>query len=411
MDDKHKLWELHQQHYKLMGAGCDPRFIFCCIPCICERLNCTVDQATQITKDPLAKSAKSRNEAFKEAQLRVNEGVVFIKSTEDTDPNDQKYDDQGRLIINVASAQEGKRRKIKMIRETSQSMRTFFSPIVRIIALKLVDEKGFQATPEEYMEVLKNGDSSASHQRLLGKTEDMLTAAMGNWRAFAAKCTNEFGELDASMQTRFCNAADYDDEWFRQFVPKAGASDRFRTYYICRGGGKKPCNTIILAKHWSRMKDDPTASGQRWYCQYCCTKYATGFGLVIELVMNDEPRYCRATLPPQGAQDIKLLAVEVKMAKAKKTYNTPMELYNLIPDAIPLGVDQDLVKVTRSICRPYPFIEGHYQLQGMELDDLPIWNFMDIFNFAEAAIEKVPPKLAKRLGMLEDGSCTNTNVQ
>ena len=105
------------------------------------------------------------------------------------------------------------------------------------------------------------------------------------------------------------------------------------------------------------------------------------------------------------------MAVELKMAKQKKAYNTPLELYNLIPDAIPLGVGQELVEVTRSICKPYTFIKGHYQFQGMELDDLPIWNFMEIFNFAAAAIEKVPPKLAKRLGMLEDGSCTNTNVQ
>ena len=70
-----------------------------------------------------------------------------------------------------------------------------------------------------------------------------------------------------------------------------------------------------------------------------------------------------------------------------------------------------MVKRTRSICKPYPFIEGHYGLDGIALDDIPIWNFMEIFNFAQAAIENVPPKLAKRLGMLEDGSCTNTNVQ
>ena len=105
------------------------------------------------------------------------------------------------------------------------------------------------------------------------------------------------------------------------------------------------------------------------------------------------------------------MAVELKMAKQKKTYNTPLELYNLIPDAIPLDVGQKLVEVTRSICKPYPFIKGHYQYQGMELDDLPIVNFMEIFNFAETAIDNVPKKLARRLGMLEDGSCTNTNVQ
>jgi hypothetical protein len=168
---------------------------------------------------------------------------------------------------------------------------------------------------------------------------------------------------------------------------------------------------VILAKHWSRMKDDPTSSGQRWYCQYCCTKYTTSFGLRIELVMQGEPRYARATLPPQGAQDVKLMAVEMKMAKEKKTYNTPMELYNLIPDAIPLGSGQTLVKLTRSICKPYQLIEGHYHFDGMVLDDIPIWDFMAIFNFAEGAIDQVPPKLAKRLGMLEDGSCTNTNVQ
>jgi hypothetical protein len=140
MNDKNKLAELHEQHYRIMGAGCDPRYIFCCIPCICERLNCTVDQATQITKDPLAKSAKARNESFKEAQRRVNEGVVFVKAAPGTEQYVNKHDEQGRLIINVASNQEGKRRKMVMVREESQSMRTFFLPIARTIALKLCDE-------------------------------------------------------------------------------------------------------------------------------------------------------------------------------------------------------------------------------------------------------------------------------
>ena len=143
----------------------------------------------------------------------------------------------------MASDKEGKRRKMEMIWEENQSMRTLFMPIARLIALKLGDELKFQEALEEYMQVLQSGDSSAPHQRMLNKTEDMLSAAMGNWRAFAAKCTDECRQLDVALQTRYANVADYEDEWFRNFIPKAGADDSFRTYYVCKAGGDKPCNT------------------------------------------------------------------------------------------------------------------------------------------------------------------------
>ena len=83
--------------------------------------------------------------------------------------------------------------------------------------------------------------------------EDALQRAAHTQIAFADK---------GLEKQRFVNAADYSDEW----------AEGFRAWYICRanqGEGWGSFNTFISSKHWDRFRDDPMATGQRWYCGNC----------------------------------------------------------------------------------------------------------------------------------------------
>eukprot|EP00974_Lingulodinium_polyedra_P119752 11172352-Lingulodinium_polyedra.AAC.1 len=60
-------------------------------------------------------------------------------------------------------------------------------------------------------------------------------------------------------------------------------------FYVCLGktgpDWEDPrCKTAIAsAAIWDRLRDDPLAVGQRWYCKRCPTRYKTSFGIVVEL--------------------------------------------------------------------------------------------------------------------------------
>ena len=81
----------------------------------------------------------------------------------------------------------------------------------------------------------------------------------------------------------------------------------------------------------------------------------------------------------------------------------------LHPRCDPSGKGVELKERTHSSHKPYGPLEGHFYFAGGKLADIPLWNFMNLFNFAEDAV--VPNKLAARLGLQPDGSVRNTNVQ
>ena len=128
------------------------------------------------------------------------------------------------------------------------------------------------------------------------------------------------------------NAADYSDRWFKH-TTDAGVNVEFNAYYVCRSGpAAAPCNTVIESICWDRLKDDPEATGQRWYCKCCLTRYRVVFGMLLEIIMDKSAMYCKSELPPKHIQDAKMMKIEEDF----KPYSTPKELLEALPTISPL---------------------------------------------------------------------------
>ncbi len=111
------------------------------------------------------------------------------------------------------------------------------------------------------------------------------------------------------------NAADYSDRWFKD------GKREFRVYYICTAGGTEyPCNTVIEAMAWDRLKEEMEATGQRWYCKCCHAKYKTKYGVLVEMINHNQACYCKGELPPFDIQDAKLM----KIAEDFSQYTLPL---------------------------------------------------------------------------------------
>jgi hypothetical protein len=298
-----------------------------------------------------------------------------------------------------------------MIHVATEDLKAFFAPIALIISLKVQDELAFHKALDDYREWVIGDDGSHDSAVRANKAESLLENAMWKFRAFEKEATDAAtGRLDYALQKRFHNAADYQDEWYRTYVPKSNHTDSFRTWYVCdAGGGTYVCQCIILAKHWDRLHADELANSQRWYCGSCSARYNQKFGLIIEMTIAGVPHYCRANFPPQGTSDIKWMSVGLQMARDGNKFRTPEELYAQIPDAVPLGDGKSLEKVTKSSYKPFKEIEGHYRFRGLTIDELPLFDFLKLFNFTEEAIQCLPKSVIKRLGVDAQGSAAKTS--
>ena len=156
-------------------------------------------------------------------------------------------------------------------------------------------------------------------------------------------------------------AADYNDRWF------ASEKGVYNVYYVCRAGGNTPCNTVIQAKAWDRMKDDPLASGQRWYC-HCKARYKTAWGTLVEIFRDGVACYCLANLPSPHMQDVKGLLIEQRFKHVKNA----ADLYEAIPRIEPLAADA---------FKPIDGRPGMWKLLAMkELEDRPRFDWNQLYN-------------------------------
>ena len=141
-------------------------------------------------------------------------------------------------------------------------------------------------------------------------------------------------------------------------------------------------------------------TGQRWYCPFCGKKYSANWGMLVQIVVNYESTNQHAfhvltDCPPFEMEDIKALKHEVEMNP-----KTPQELFEMIPDRFPClkdgvlrEVDDAEVQFGRTYTDGRKKSYGCYRIEKMkELDALPKWPWLQIFNFT--GIDK-PPAILK----------------
>ena len=201
------------------------------------------------------------------------------------------------------------------------TLRDFFAPIADLMRMKLQDMNDTDEAArkvEEWLERRRKGELVGELQEEGRALEADLDEKRWKERAFE-------GHEDA---VKLRNAADYTDEWFCD--NEKGSS--FRSFYVCMAGHLQwPCCTVIITSAWSRLKDDPAATGQRWYCNTCGARYATKYGVLLEFVIDYKGYYMKAPFPERDWQDVKNMAVQRRFQKA----TTPEELLALLPDVHP----------------------------------------------------------------------------
>ncbi len=106
--------------------------------------------------------------------------------------------------------------------------------------------------------------------------------------ALAAELDDKERQLEfrdkGEMQTRLCNAADYDDTWTVSYNPDGSIKTAIRSWWMCLSGGERPCCTVVLAKVWvQKFKAEAWVPGQTWKCPCCNAKYRPEFGLLVQM--------------------------------------------------------------------------------------------------------------------------------
>ena len=97
------------------------------------------------------------------------------------------------------------------------------------------------------------------------------------------------------------------------------------------GGANYNCCTLILAKDWTRLFDEPWATKQRWYCRSCGAGYKTKYGMMLEILTHGTAHYARVEIPPNDIFDVNIMAVQRRSGKVE----TPAQLYDALPLAKP----------------------------------------------------------------------------
>ena len=126
---------------------------------------------------------------------------------------------------------------------------------------------------------------------------------------------------------------------------------------------------------WDRFKEDPAATGQRWYCKMCHAKYKTKYGVLVEMINGSQACYCLGELPPFDIQDAKMMAIEQHFSQ----YNSPAELLAALPTIHPLARG-DLLKETSN--------DGHHTFNAKMMAGLYIMNCSQSYNMTGAKAPK-----------------------
>ena len=231
-----------------------------------------------------------------------------------------------------------KQKKIlhSMVNVTLDSMKDIFASVMDLILLKKDQLTELERRAQEFAErcgdVVDADDPDQVAEDLEG-IED---------RAKKAAEDLAFARIrDPGERARMQFAATYSDEWM--MTP---AGNGMRTFFVCLAGvgrdwnGKlMQCKTLTANADWKRLHEDPLAYHQRWYCPVCTARYATKFGLLVELVQNGRPIYLRTTFPCRDVQDLKNMMVERSYGQ---NVTTAAELLQKIPAVSPLA--QDLLR-------------------------------------------------------------------
>ena len=334
-----------------------------CLACWASELHLSENEAKKLLIENRSQKSVERSLAYQHAKSHIQSTFEFLGYELEGEDLSQA-EETCRLSDSPAgfalattkkprvadpNSNRSKKKAAKMhIRMKITTLEQIFSPAIDLLRIKDGDEKKAIEHTMRLRQWLA-GDTSNFEEGL--ELEEALEEASYSTRAFS-----NFDNPGAMQR-----AADYSDRWF------TSEEGIFNAYYICRAGGCQPCNTVIQAQAWDRFKEDPAASGQRWYC-HCHAKYKTSWGVLIEIFRDDVACYCLANLPPESMFDVKGMLIQEKFKHVKNA----RELYDAIPRISPLA---------KNAFDPIPGRPGMWKLLAMkDLDERPKFDWNQLYN-------------------------------
>ena len=179
-----------------------------------------------------------------------------------------------------------------------------FVPLAKFIVLKVAQLEAREATSAAHDKLLEELKSCKNKKRTDESVVELeqvqkLLEVQSEFLAFKEK---------AEQQISYIKVAQYQDEWCNV------EGGKLRAWYACLNTGKKrqsaPCGTVIASKRWPRKFDDPSAVRQKWYCACCKVKYATRWGMLVEVVVKGISFSCRSPVTEADVEDVRAMCLE-----------------------------------------------------------------------------------------------------
>ncbi len=368
-------------------------WIYMCVVCVALRDDLTLPEAARAIKQPRTQKGMDRCKKFEFAKLTVQADFTFLyidlgddaastacpddsdrwSCSDATDATEASSASGTAFVGGSASSESGmagppalsNKQKKKEIRNRAvikmSTMTSFFKPMADILFLKNTD---MEAALKAAAKLQKWIDAGHSMKEDGIQEDDEEDATIGDNLEIDFENTLYKQRAFADHETPHLmrNAADYSDRWFSQ------GKREFRVYYICIAGGTEyPCNTVIEAMAWDRLKKEMEATGQRWYCKVCHAKYKTRYGVLVEIINGRQACYCLGDLPPFDIQDAKLMKIE----ETFKQFTTPQELLDALPSIKPLARGEFLKPTMH---------DGHYSFNKTMMEGLESMNWSQLYN-------------------------------
>ena len=124
----------------------------------------------------------------------------------------------------------------------------------------------------------------------------------------------------------------------------------------------------------------------------CTGKYRFGWGVVVQLMLENQCTYFLADAPPPDHEDLRCLAVEERFGRQAKS---PEELYRLLPTVYP-QVNQVIRKARPEEVQTRP-ADGVFKIEAKaDLFNAPRWPWDQIWSLATGEQWELQPKPKKK---------------
>ena len=203
--------------------------------------------------------------------------------------------------------------------------------------------------------------------------------------AFRERCEGDLPQAtlreQEQRQWEYFIATTFCDLWSQIFDKNGVVIGAFMSFYVClanRGSTSVKCGTVICSKLWDRLKDDPLASGQRYYCNCCFARYRQQSGTLIQIqAPGCSPSFCRATIPPRDCEDVKAMWLEEELDP-----ENPQVLYDRLPCAEPHADGTFLrVALPHEIVIPTKTPGGIFKILDVDAFlKMPVFPWQQMFN-------------------------------